>query len=249
MKTNYYILMRAGAISLAATFAAAGLTGCYTPQGQPDYTATGALTGGAFGSATGAIIGSGSHSAGEGALIGAAAGTILGGLIGHSADEAQAARLRQQYPETYNRAVTGTPLSLADVKAMSKAGVGDDTIIAQIQNSHTIFHLNATDIIDLHEAGVSQTVVNFMINTPGSITPAATSMVVSTPPPPPPVEPVPPMPGPGYVWTGGEWVWNNGWYWSVGYWALPPYPNAIWVGGYWQHGSRGWVRVGGHWHR
>src|ERR1700751_5078611 len=76
MKTEPLGLRRATATTLAAAFAVA-LTGCYTPQGNPDYTATGALTGGAFGAATGAIIGSASHSGGEGALIGAAAGTIL----------------------------------------------------------------------------------------------------------------------------------------------------------------------------
>jgi surface antigen len=250
MKTNFFAFRWTKAVAWAAALAATMLTGCYTPQGEPDYTATGALTGGAFGAASGAIIGSASHSAGEGALIGAAAGTILGGLIGHSADQAQAARLRQEYPQTYNRALTGTPLSLADVEAMSKAGIADDTIIAQIKNSHTIFHLNATDIIDLHAQGVSKKVIDYMINTPGLITRAATSVVVpEPPPPPPPVEPVVPMPGPGYVWTGGEWVWNNGWFWSAGYWALPPGPGYVWVRGRWYHGPRGYIRRGGHWKR
>lgn len=242
-------LMKTNAFILAAAFAAVGLTGCYSPNGTPDNTATGALTGGAFGAATGAIIGSASRNAGAGALIGAAAGTILGGLIGHSADQAQEARLRQQYPDTYNRAVVGNPLSLANVRALSKAGVNEDTIIAQINNSHTIFHLNATDIIDLRADGVSQKVIDYMINTPNLVTPAATSVAVSAPPPPPPVEPVVPMPGPGYVWTGGEWVWNNGWYWSAGYWALPPAPGFVWVRGDWHRGPRGYVRYGGYWHR
>ena len=41
------------------------LTGCYTPDGQPDRTATGALMGGAIGAGTGALIGnaSGHHTA------------------------------------------------------------------------------------------------------------------------------------------------------------------------------------------
>ncbi len=229
--------------------AVVALTGCYSPNGRPDNTATGALTGGAFGAATGAIIGSASHNAGGGALIGAAAGTILGALIGHSADQEQEARLRRQAPVTYERAQQGAPLTLADVKAMTKAGVNEDTIIAQINNSRTVFHLNANDIIDLHDAGVSQRVITYMINTPGTISPAATSIEVQSPPPAPPVETIVVSPGSGYVWTDGEWVWNGGWYWSAGYWAFPPYPHAYWVVGSWHHGSHGWARSGGHWRR
>ncbi len=121
-----------------AAVASVSLTGCYTPEGRPDNTATGALAGGAFGAATGAIIGGANHNAGAGAAIGGAAGLILGGLIGHSADQEQDRRLRaEQAPATYARAVQATPLSVADAKAMAKAGVAEDTIIAQIANSRT----------------------------------------------------------------------------------------------------------------
>jgi outer membrane lipoprotein SlyB len=249
MKTNTLKTMKTSTFALTAAITALAVTGCYNPNGTPDNAATGALTGGAFGAATGAIIGSASHSAGEGAWIGAAAGTVLGALIGHSADQAQEARLRQQAPDTYNRAVQGAPLSLADVKALAKSGINDDTIIAQINNSHTVFHLNATDIIDLHEAGLSQRVIDYIINTPSTVSAAATSVVVGVPPPAPPAEVMLAAPGPGYVWTGGEWVWNGGWYWSTGYWALPPAPGFIWVGGYWGRGPHGYVRYGGHWGR
>ena len=249
MKTNTLILIKRSTLTFAAALAVVAVTGCYNPNGTPDNTASGALAGGAFGAASGAIIGSASHNAGAGALIGAAAGSIFGGLIGHSADEQQEARLRQQYPDTYYRAQQGTPLSLADVKAMAKAGVSDDTIIAQITASHTIYHVSATDIIDLHANGVSQKVIDYIVNTPSTISPAATSVAVAAPPPPPPVEVLAPAPGPGYMWTNGEWVWNGGWYWSAGYWALPPYPDAIWIGGYWGRGPHGYVRYGGHWGR
>jgi hypothetical protein len=177
---------------------------------------------------------------------------LLGGLIGHSADQQQQLqeeRLRQQSSVTYARAMAGTPLSVADVKAMSQAQVSDDTIIAQIVNSRTVYHLNATDIIDLHAAGVSQKVIDFMINTAGSISPAATAVAVPQGPPPLPYEMRPLAPGPGYEWTDGEWVWNGRWYWSAGYWALPPYPGYIWIGATWAPGPHGWVRVGGRWAR
>jgi uncharacterized protein YcfJ len=247
MKTNTLNLVKHGRFTLAAALLAVAVTGCYNPDGTQNNTASGALAGGAFGAATGAIIG-GRHNAGEGALIGAAAGSVLGAIIGNSADQQQAAaRLREQNRETYLRAQQGTPLSVADVKALSKAGLADDTIIAQINNSHTVYHLSNPDLIDLQSAGVSQRIITYMINTASAINPAATAVAVASAPPPPPVEVMTPMPGPGYVWTNGEWVWNGGWYWSAGYWALPPYPGAIWIGGYWGPGPHGYIRYGGHW--
>ncbi len=249
MKGRILTLMKNGTLSttLAAAIAALAVTGCYNPNGTPNNTATGALAGGAFGAATGAIIGAATHNVGLGAAIGAGSGVVLGGLIGAQADAQQSARLQQQAPAVYARATSGAPLSVADVTAMSKAQVNDDTIIAQIVNSHTIYHLSATDIIGLHDNGVSQRVIDFMVNTPSSISPAATAVEVAAAPPAVPYEAMPPAPAPGYVWTGGEWVWNGGWYWSAGYWALPPGPDFIWVGGYWGRGPHGYVRYGGHW--
>jgi hypothetical protein len=241
--------MKNRTFTLAAALTAMAVTGCYNPNGTPDNTATGALVGGASGAGLGAIIGSASRNAGAGAAIGAGAGMLLGALIGHSADQAQEARLRQQAPDTYARAAAGTPLSVADVKAMSAAQVADDTIIAQINNSHTAYNLSATDIIDLHNAGVSQKVIDYMINTRNMVMAAPTAAVVAAAPPPVPVEPMLVAPGPGYIWCGGEWVWNGAWVWRAGYWDMAPYPGAIWIGGYWGHGPRGYLRYGGHWGR
>ncbi len=142
------------------------LTGCETPYGTPDQTGTGALVGGGVGAVSGALIGGASGRAGEGALIGGAVGAIAGGLIGHSMDMQEQERLRAEAPQTYVRVVQGQPLSVADVKALAQAKLSDDVIISQIRNSRTVYHLSAADIIDLHNAGVSQQVINYMINTP-----------------------------------------------------------------------------------
>jgi len=225
------------------------LTGCQYPNGEPNNTASGALIGGAMGAIAGAAIG-GPRNGGAGALIGAAAGAITGGVIGNSMDQEQAAELRAQAPQTYVRVQQGQPLSLADVKALAQAKVSDDVIINQIRNSHTVFHLSTADIIDLHNSGVSENVINFMINSPslvGDDTTVQTSTAVTEAPPPPPAETVVVAPGPGYVWIGGEWVWNGRWVWRAGYWAYPPYPHAVWVGGYWGRGSYGWYWRRGHW--
>jgi hypothetical protein len=246
MKTSTLKYLNGKSFGLAAALAAVAVTGCYNPDGSENNTGTGALVGAGSGAAIGAIAANGSHRAGEGALIGAGAGALLGAIIGSGADRAQQAHDRQV--QEYQRAQAGTPLSIADVKALAKAQVNDDTIIVQIVNSHTIYHLGANDIIDLRDAGVSQKVIDFMISTPSTISAAPAAVSVAAAPPPPPVEPVPMVsPGPGYVWVGGEWVWNGGWYWRAGYWDVPPGPGVIWVGGYWGRGPRGWERHGGHW--
>src|ERR1700687_4643483 len=102
--------MKLNRIVLSIGTLAVVLTGCETPYGTPDRTATGALTGGAIGVASGALLG-GRHG-GEGALIGGALGAITGGLIGRSMDEEAQARLRQEAPQTYTHLDQGQPLSV-----------------------------------------------------------------------------------------------------------------------------------------
>ena len=227
--------------------AAAVLTGCETPYGTPDRTATGALTGGAIGVASGALLG-GRHP-GEAALIGGALGAVTGGLIGHSMDQEARERLRQQAPQTYARVDQGQPLSLADVKALAAATLSDDVIISQIRNSRTVFHLSSADIIDLKNSGVDEKVIDFMINTTSSMAGAVqtSQTVVAETPPPAPVETMVVPPDPGYVWVGGEWIWNGGWVWMAGHWIVPPYPHAVGIQGGWYRGPHGYRRVPGHW--
>jgi outer membrane lipoprotein SlyB len=243
--------MKLHALTFALAASAVVLAGCVNPDGTSDNTAGGALTGGAIGAITGAAIG-GPRNGGAGALIGAAAGVIAGGLIGHSIDQDQQMRLREEAPQTYVRVDQGQPLSVADVKALAKAGISEDVIINQIKSSHTVFHLSVADIIDLRDAGVSDKVVNFMINTPSAVGASTevtwpATVVVSQPPPPPPVETAVVAPGPDYIWIGGEWIWNGGWVWVGGHWGYPPYPQAVWVRGYWWQSPRGWRHAPGHW--
>jgi hypothetical protein len=55
--------------------------------------------------------------------------------------------------------------SLAEVQTMMQAHVGDSVIISQIQRSHTRYHLTADQIIRLKKAGVSDAVINALIDT------------------------------------------------------------------------------------
>lgn len=151
------------------------MVGCETPEGRMDRTASGALIGGALGAGTGAIIGSHGGHAGSGAVIGGALGALTGGIIGNAMDQQQRETLAQQSPDTLRRVEGGQPLGLADIKALSKAGMSDEVILSQIRNSRTVYRLTTAEIIDLKDSGVSQRVIDFMINTPSLY-----------PPPPPP---------------------------------------------------------------
>ena len=239
--------MKRHTLVFASATLAVVLTGCVNPNGTQNNTGSGAL----IGAGTGALIGGANGRGGEGALVGAAIGLLAGGLIGNSIDQDQQARLRQQAPQTYVRVDQGQPLNVADVKALAAAGVGDNVIISQICNSHTVYHLNAADIIDLRNAGVSNPVIDFMINTPSSISGASaaqtSTVLVAQPPPAPPAETIVVAPGPDYVWIDGEWAWNGQWIWVAGRWGYPPHPHAVWVRGYWYRGSHGWGRAAGHW--
>jgi hypothetical protein len=56
-------------------------------------------------------------------------------------------------------------VGVADVKAMAKAGLGDGVILSHIRQSQTVYYLTTADIIDLKKSGVSDRVIDFMINT------------------------------------------------------------------------------------
>ncbi len=235
MNANCHALL---AVALVSGLA---LTGCYTPDGRPDHTGSGALGGAALGAASGAMIG---RSPGA-ALIGGAIGAIGGGLIGHAMDAEDRARLKAQAPQTYTRIDQGQVLGITDVKAMAQAGVSDEVIISQIRATHSTYRLSSADIIDLNNARVSQKVIDFMVNTGG--TPTTQTVYVEQAPPPLQVETVYVSPGPGYVWVAGEWEWQGRWVWVGGHWVYPPRPGVVWVGGVWVHGPHGYYRHHGHW--
>ena len=66
----------------------------------------------------------------------------------------------------YDKMVHGDPLSLYDIKALTHAGVNDGIILRYLRDQHTIYSLNSEDVASLRHAGVSQSIVDYMLLTP-----------------------------------------------------------------------------------
>jgi outer membrane lipoprotein SlyB len=130
-------------------------------MGCQSKTGTGALAGAGVGAVGGALI----TGSGTGALIGAGVGAATGAIVGAALDESDRRSLDQESPRTTRKIDRGEELSTDDVKKMTKAGLSDNVIISQIDATKSVFHLSSADIIDLKKSGVSQKVINHMIQT------------------------------------------------------------------------------------
>ena len=225
---------------LMAAAMAGLLVGCASRNDNPECTASAAVIGGAPGTASGAAAAGRNPSAD--APVGGSAGLAAGGGTANGMDQpAEAQRAVQLPPVVVVAAAPSHPLGIRDIKAMAKARVGDDLIISQINNSHSVYYLDAGSIIHLQYAGASDKVINCMINT-------GTNIVVTLTPPPPQAEDPVPAPGPEFMWIPGEWVWRgDAWVWIGGGWILPSHAHAVWIGPRWERRPNGWHRVPGYW--
>ena len=57
------------------------------------------------------------------------------------------------------------PLTQADIMSMVKAGVPDEEIMRRIDDTRTVFRLSSDDVIRLRNEGVSDRIVNYMLDT------------------------------------------------------------------------------------
>lgn len=73
--------------------------------------------------------------------------------------------LQKKNPRILEKIEAGERLSIDDIKKMSRVGLSDQTIIWQIKSCKAVFLLSTADIIHLRQAGVSQRVVDAMIQT------------------------------------------------------------------------------------
>jgi len=58
-----------------------------------------------------------------------------------------------------------SPLTQAEIISMTKAGMWDEDIIRRIDATRTVFRLSAEDVVRLRNEGVSERVVNYMLDT------------------------------------------------------------------------------------
>lgn len=123
-------------------------------------TGTGALVGAGVGVGAGALIGGGS-----GALIGGAVGTVGGAVVGYLLDRSDQESLQNSSPQTLRKINRGEQLSIRDIEKMSNAGISDDKIIGIIDSTGSTYHLTSSDVADLKNAGVSQRVIDYMLQT------------------------------------------------------------------------------------
>ena len=97
-------------------------------------------------------------------LIGGAAGAIAGGLIGAALDEQDRRVMERTSPRTVDRMDRGEPLTVNDVIKLSQGGVSDETIINYMDQMSSTYNLSQAQIRRLQDAGVSQRVINYMID-------------------------------------------------------------------------------------
>ena len=154
-------------------------------------------------------------------------------------------------------------VSVADVKMLAKAGMSDEVILSHIRNAHAMYRLSTAEIIELKDAGASQKVIDFMINTAPAVAPDSPApapapaqvqeVSVGTSAPAVIVETMPVAPAPGYIWVPGYWAWRHHrfgfghWEWVPGMWTVPPHRDAVWIGGRWEPHRGVNIWVDGHW--
>ena len=65
----------------------------------------------------------------------------------------------------YDKMVHGDALSLYDIKALSRAHVSDGIILRYLRDQGTVYFLNSDDVASLRKAGVSQSIIDYMLQT------------------------------------------------------------------------------------
>lgn len=131
-------------------------------------TQRGAVIGGLGGALAGAAIGRHNGDTTAGALIGGAAGLITGSVIGKAQDDAQARQQAyyQQQQAMYQQQLASRAVSTQDVVMMTQNGVDPQLIITQIQRNGITRRIEVSDVIALHQQGVSEPVINALQNAP-----------------------------------------------------------------------------------
>ena len=152
---------------------------------------------------------------------------------------------------------------LAEVLKLTKAGIGEDVVLAYVKNSRSFFNLSATDILHLKDEGISAPVLTAMLThdrglrdeNPGQQSPAQFNFNQQSYPPGQSVAPAPSQPdgsaGTSQIVTPPLVPTTS----TDGSQPPPaqtevvpvsPGPNFYWSPGYWGWNG-GWIWIGGSW--
>jgi hypothetical protein len=164
-------------LSLGLCMAVVSTTGCQSPY----HSDQGALMGGLLGAGTGAIVGGATGHPGAGAAIGAGVGALSGAAIGNGMDEVEANN-RAMIAQQLGRQVAPGAVTPGDVIAMTKAGVNEELIVNHVHAHGMATPLQAADLIQLQQEGVSTQVISQMQASPPR--PAQPVVVQQAGPPP-----------------------------------------------------------------
>lgn len=119
-------------------------------------TNSGSITG-AFGTSVGEISG------GKGSLAAGTSGTTV--LLGSALDEQDRKIMEESSPRTIDRMEKGDPLTVNDIIKLHENGVSDETIVRYIRQTKTSYNLNQTQIRRMQNSGVSQRVIDYLLET------------------------------------------------------------------------------------
>jgi hypothetical protein len=124
------------------------------------HTQRGAGLGGLTGAVVGGAIGHQNDETIEGVLIGGAVGALAGGMLGRQRDMQDAYDWHYYYNQQALAAqYAARAVSVADIVTMSRNGLSDAVIVQHIQQNGLQRQLTVQDIVGLHQAGVSENVI------------------------------------------------------------------------------------------
>ncbi|MFK7738054.1 MAG: glycine zipper domain-containing protein [Pirellulaceae bacterium] len=134
-----------------------------------------ATAGGVAGAIIGGIIGHQNDEVPEGAIIGGAVGALAGGLLGKAQQEdlnrqryaqQQAYYAQQQQYYTQQQTTRLSGISTQDVVSMNRSGLSETLILGQLSARGVQRRLEVSEIIALHQAGVSDNIIGAMQSVP-----------------------------------------------------------------------------------
>lgn len=97
-------------------------------------------------------------------LFGSVQRTLSKDVIGSSLDPEDRKVLARVSESTLKKIDEGKPLAVQDIIRLHECSISDETITNYIQNTRTSYNLSHEDIRRMQHAGVSQTLINYIID-------------------------------------------------------------------------------------